>query len=76
MKLTAIIEREGLNAGLSDEDLQKAIQDVLDASPDKVDAYRGGKAALLGFFTGQVMRATGGKADPQALAAALKRALA
>ncbi|SEJ41410.1 glutaminyl-tRNA synthetase [Deinococcus reticulitermitis] len=71
-----IIEREGLNAGLSGEDLQKAIQDVLDANPDKVDAYRGGKAALLGFFTGQVMRATGGKADPQALAAALKRALA
>ncbi|MGX9685696.1 glutamine--tRNA ligase/YqeY domain fusion protein [Deinococcus wulumuqiensis] len=71
-----IIEREGLNAGLSAEDLQKAVVEVLSANPDKVEAYRGGKVALLGFFTGQVMRATGGKADPQQLAAALKDALA
>lgn len=70
-----IIEREGLNAGPSDEDLQKAIQDVLHANPDKVEAYRGGKTALMGFFTGQVMRSTGGKADPQKLAAALAGAL-
>ena len=71
----SIIEREGLNAGLSDAELQKAVAEVLAASPDKVDAYRGGKVALLGFFTGQVMRATGGKADPQKLAAALAGAL-
>lgn len=70
-----IIEREGLNAGLSAEDLQKAVAEVLSANADKVEAYRGGKTALLGFFTGQVMRATGGKADPQALTAALKDAL-
>lgn len=71
-----IIEREGLNAGLSAEELQKAVSEVLSANPDKVEAYRGGKTALLGFFTGQVMRATGGKADPQQLAEALKAALA
>ena len=71
-----IIEREGLNAGLSAEELQKAVAEVLSANPDKVEAYRGGKTALLGFFTGQVMRATGGKADPQQLAEALKAALA
>ena len=71
----SIIEREGLNAGLSAEDLQRAIADVLAANPDKVEAYRGGKTALLGFFTGQVMRATGGKAEPGALAGALKAAL-
>ena len=72
----SIIEREGLNAGLSDEDLQKAIQTVLDANPNELASYRAGKTALMGFFTGQVMRSTGGKADPkkvaQALAAALK----
>lgn len=71
----AIIEREGLNAGLSSDDLRRAIQDVLAANTDKVEAYRGGKTALLGFFTGQVMRATGGKADPKALAQALGEAL-
>ncbi|WP_135229252.1 glutamine--tRNA ligase/YqeY domain fusion protein [Deinococcus fonticola] len=71
----AIIEREGLNAGLSDEDLQKAIEAVLNANLDKVEAYRGGKTALMGFFTGQVMRSTGGKAQPQKVAEALKAAL-
>ena len=40
---------------------------VLDAHPDKVAAYRGGKTKLLGFFIGQVMRATKGKANPQAV---------
>ncbi len=71
----AIIEREGLNAGLSDADLQKAVQEVMQANPDKVDAYRGGKVALMGFFTGQVMQATGGKAEPKKVAAVLKSAL-
>ena len=71
-----IIEREGLSAGLSAEALQQAVAQVIAANPDKAEAYRGGKTALLGFFTGQVMRATAGKADPQALAAALKDALA
>lgn len=64
---TEIIEREGLNAGLSAEELNKAVQDVIEANPDKVEAYRGGKTGLIGFFTGQVMRATGGKADPKQL---------
>ncbi|MFC4640435.1 glutamine--tRNA ligase/YqeY domain fusion protein [Deinococcus hohokamensis] len=72
----SIIEREGLNAGLSEEALRSAVQATLDANPDKVEAYRAGRTALMGFFTGQVMRATQGKADPQAVAAALTRALA
>ncbi|GGK32053.1 glutamine--tRNA ligase [Deinococcus malanensis] len=71
----AIIEREGLNASLSAMELQDAIQAVLTANPDKVEAYRGGRTALMGFFTGQVMRATGGKADPKQVAAELTRAL-
>lgn len=70
-----IIECEGLTAGLSDEELQKAAQGVLAANPAEVEAYRGGKTALMGFFTGQVMRSTGGKAEPKKVAAALKAAL-
>lgn len=72
----SIIEREGLNEGLSDADLQKAIQEVMDTNPDKVAAYRDGKTGLMGFFTGQVMRATGGKAEPKKVAEQLGAALA
>ena len=52
-----------------------AVAEVLAANPDKVEAYRGGKVALMGFFTGQVMRATGGKAEPAKVAAALREGL-
>ena len=38
---------------------------MLAANPAEVEAYRGGKAQLIGFFTGQVMRASGGRADPK-----------
>jgi len=40
---------------------------VLDANPKQVEAYRGGKEGLLGFFVGQVMRETKGQANPQLL---------
>ena len=38
---------------------------MLAANPDKVDQYRGGKTALAGFFVGQVVRASQGRANPQ-----------
>ena len=38
---------------------------MLTESSPQVEAYRGGKTALLGFFIGKVMQATGGAADPQ-----------
>lgn len=71
----AIVERENLAGGLGEDALASAVQEVLNANPDKVAAYRGGRVALMGLFTGQVMRATGGKADPKAVAAALAAAL-
>ncbi|THF83962.1 glutamine--tRNA ligase/YqeY domain fusion protein [Deinococcus sp. KSM4-11] len=71
-----VIAREGLDAALSDDALARAVAEALAAHPDKVEAYRAGRTALRGFFTGQVMRATGGKAEPQAVAAALDAALA
>lgn len=70
-----LIEREGLNTGLSDEVLASLVDEVLTANPDKVAAYRAGKTGLLGFFTGQVMRASKGKADPAALRQQLEQAL-
>ena len=41
------------------------IERVLAANPGQAEQYRGGKQGLLGFFVGQVMKETGGKADPR-----------
>ena len=71
----AIVAREGL-AQVSDEHaLQQAVDAIVAASPDQVATYRAGKAATLGWFVGQVMRRTGGKANPQVVQALLKKAL-
>ncbi|WP_415785744.1 glutamine--tRNA ligase/YqeY domain fusion protein [Deinococcus saxicola] len=72
----ALIEREGLSAGLDDAELERIVAGVLEKNPSEVEAYRGGKTALLGFFTGQVMRATQGKAEPGRVAGVLKDGLA
>jgi glutaminyl-tRNA synthetase len=63
-----IVERKGLRMVSDEGQLRAAIQGVLDANPAKVAEYRGGKKGLTGFFTGQVMRATNGQADPKAVA--------
>ena len=63
-----IVERKGLRLVSDEGQLRQAIQAVLDANPQKVAEYRGGKKGLTGFFTGQIMRATGGQADPKAVA--------
>ncbi|MDX1623991.1 MAG: Asp-tRNA(Asn)/Glu-tRNA(Gln) amidotransferase subunit GatB [Gemmatimonadota bacterium] len=71
-----IVEEEGLEQ-VSDEDaLAEEIDAVLDAHPDEVAAYRGGKEGLLGFFVGQVMRRTGGSANPQLVNRMLRQRLA
>jgi glutaminyl-tRNA synthetase len=60
-----IIAERGL-AQVSDEAAITAMVDqVLAANPDKVDGYRAGKTGLLGFFVGQVVRSSQGKANPQ-----------
>jgi len=47
---------------------------VIAANPDKVEAVKA-KAAMLGWFVGQVMKSTGGKANPQAVNELLKKKL-
>jgi len=62
---TEIIAERGL-AQVSDEGAIAALVDeVIAANPDKAEAYRAGKTALAGFFVGQVVRASQGKANPQ-----------
>ncbi len=71
----AIVEREGL-AQLDDEAaLEAAVAEVVAASPEQVESYRGGKAAALGWFVGQVMRRTGGRANPRRVNELLRQAL-
>jgi len=55
-----------------DHDAKRA---VIAANPDQVAAYRGGKAATFGWFVGQVMKATGGKAAPAVVNRLLKERL-
>ena len=71
----SIVERKGLRVVSDEGQLRAAIQGVLDANPAKVAEYRGGKKGLTGFFTGQVMRATNGQADPKAVARLLSEML-
>ena len=55
--------------------LEPVIEAVLDANPDQVAAYKGGKEGLLGFFVGQVMKETGGTANPKLVGDLLRRRL-
>ncbi|WP_375769970.1 glutamine--tRNA ligase/YqeY domain fusion protein [Archangium gephyra] len=71
----SIVERKGLRVVSDEGQLRTAIQGVLDANPAKVAEYRGGKKGLTGFFTGQVMRATNGQADPKTVARLLSEML-
>jgi len=71
----AIVVEEGLAQVSDDAALLTAIEKVLSANPKEVQEYRGGKEGLLGWFMGQVMRATGGKADPGRTRELLQKAL-
>lgn len=60
-----IIEKKGWEQVADPDALTPAVEEALDAFPDKVAAYRAGKKGLMGFFMGQVMQRTGGTAKPE-----------
>jgi aspartyl-tRNA(Asn)/glutamyl-tRNA(Gln) amidotransferase subunit B len=60
-----VVDELGLRVVSSDAELRPICQAVLDENPKNVSAYRAGKVALLGFFVGQVMKRTGGRANPE-----------
>jgi Asp-tRNA(Asn)/Glu-tRNA(Gln) amidotransferase B subunit len=63
-------------AAVSDEAaLEPVIDAVLAANPQQVETFRGGKEGVLGFLVGQVMRETGGKADPKVVNRLLREKL-
>lgn len=71
-----LIEEKGLRQITDTGAIDKAINDVIAANPKELEGYRGGKEKLFGFFVGQVMKATQGKANPSAVNDLLKKALA
>ena len=70
-----IVEEKGLRQVTDTGAIEKAISDILAANPDKVAEYKSGKDKLFGFFVGQVMKSTGGKANPAMLNELLKKKL-
>lgn len=72
----AIIEEKGLVQISNVDEIEKIISKVIDENPKPVEQYRQGKTGNFGFFVGQVMKATGGRANPQAVNEILKKRLA
>jgi aspartyl-tRNA(Asn)/glutamyl-tRNA(Gln) amidotransferase subunit B len=70
-----IVEREGLRQVSDEGELAALIAELVAASPEQATSYRAGKTAALGWFVGQVMKRTGGRANPQLVNAILRQAL-
>jgi aspartyl-tRNA(Asn)/glutamyl-tRNA(Gln) amidotransferase subunit B len=72
----AIVEREGLRQISDSGALEAILEQVLAANPKQVEQYRAGKAQVLGFLVGQVMKASRGQANPGSVNELLKKKLA
>ena len=71
----AIVQREGLTQVREEDVLERWVADAVEAHPDEVARYRRGETRLLGFLMGQVMRASGRKADPRRVHELLRAAM-
>jgi len=70
-----IIEDKGLKQQSDPKELEKLINKVVNENQEKVKEYKSGKEKLFGFFVGQVMKVSGGKANPQLVNEILKKKL-
>ncbi|MEK6747322.1 MAG: Asp-tRNA(Asn)/Glu-tRNA(Gln) amidotransferase subunit GatB [Pseudomonadota bacterium] len=71
----SIVEEKGMKQVTDTGAIEKVIDEVIAANADKLAEYRSGKDKLFGFFVGQVMKASGGKANPAMLNDLLKQKL-
>jgi aspartyl-tRNA(Asn)/glutamyl-tRNA(Gln) amidotransferase subunit B len=71
----AIVAEKGLGAMRDTGALETAVSEIVAGNPSQVALYRSGKTQTFGWFVGQVMKKTGGRADPATVRAALERAL-
>ena len=70
-----IVEKEGLTQQSDQKELEKIISQVLSKNKDKVIQYKSGKEKLFGYFVGEVMKVSKGKANPQLVNKILKEKL-
>ncbi|MBU2591408.1 MAG: Asp-tRNA(Asn)/Glu-tRNA(Gln) amidotransferase subunit GatB [Nitrospinota bacterium] len=70
-----IVEEKGLAQISGKDDIAKIIDEVIASHPQEAEDYRGGKDRLFGFFVGQVLKASKGKANPQTVNELLKEKL-
>ena len=68
-----VIEQQGLRQITDTSAIEGVIRDILEKHPKQLEQYRGGQEKLLGFFVGQVMKATQGKANPAQVNELLKK---
>lgn len=70
-----VVEESGLMQVSDSSAIEATVAEIVAAHPSQVEAYRSGKTKLFGFFVGQVMKATGGKANPAMVNETLRRLL-
>lgn len=70
-----IVEEKGLSQITDVNAIRKMVEDVVNNSPNQVEQYKSGKTNIFGYFVGQVMKATKGKANPQTVNEILKELL-
>ena len=70
-----IVEKEGLIQQSDPKKLEKIVTNVLSKNQDKVTQYKSGKEKLFGYFVGEVMKESKGKANPQLVNQILKKKL-
>ncbi len=75
IEVDAAIDKLGLKQVTDMGAIEKICDEIIAANEDKAEEYRGGKEKLLGFFVGQVMKASKGSASPQAVNEVLKAKL-
>jgi aspartyl-tRNA(Asn)/glutamyl-tRNA(Gln) amidotransferase subunit B len=73
--MALVIEKKGLKQIADTGAIEKVIDEVIAKKPKQFEQYRAGKEALFGFFVGQVMKASGGKANPAQVNELLKAKL-
>ena len=70
-----IVDEQGLVQVTDAAAIEAACRAAVDANPKQVEQYKKGNAKLIGFFVGQVMKATQGKANPEMVNEVLKKLL-
>ena len=68
-----LVKEKGLKQQSDPKELEKLIEKVINENQDKVKEYKSGKEKLFGFFVGQAMKVSGGKANPQLVNEILKK---